>query len=65
MRVTLDSERCQGHGRCYTLAPQLFEPDDMGHCVLLPASKDVPSELYEVARSGVANCPEQALGIED
>jgi len=35
MRVRLDTELCQGHGRCYTLAPELFDSDDLGHCVLL------------------------------
>ncbi|MHB1890767.1 MAG: ferredoxin [Acidimicrobiales bacterium] len=65
MRVILDPERCQGHGRCYTLTPELFEPDDLGHCVVLPSAKDVPPELREAALSGVANCPEQALSVEE
>jgi ferredoxin len=28
MRVHLDSEKCQGHNRCYALAPELFDVDD-------------------------------------
>ena len=31
MRVQIDSERCQGHGRCYDLAPRLFGDDDEGY----------------------------------
>ena len=31
MRVRVDDERCEGHGRCYALAPELFEPDDIGN----------------------------------
>jgi ferredoxin len=27
-RVSVDSEKCVGHGRCYVLAPEVFEEDD-------------------------------------
>ena len=30
MKVHVDEERCEGHGRCYALAPAVFEPDDLG-----------------------------------
>ena len=62
MRILLDSERCQGHGRCYSLAPDLFDSDDVGHCVLLV--DEVPADRESDARSGVENCPERALTIE-
>ena len=35
MRITLSSDACQGHGRCYTLAPELFDCDDDGYAVLV------------------------------
>jgi ferredoxin len=28
MKIVLDIERCQGHGRCYDLARELFDVDD-------------------------------------
>ena len=62
MRLLLDAERCQGHGRCYMLAPDLFDADDVGHCVLLV--DEVPAGLEADAKNGVDNCPEQALSIE-
>ena len=31
MKVHVDEERCEGHGRCYALAPAVFEPDDVGN----------------------------------
>lgn len=62
MRITLDPERCQGHGRCYSLAPDLFDSDDFGHCVLLV--DEVPGGRETDARSAVENCPEQALALE-
>lgn len=61
MRIVLDAERCQGHGRCYSLAPELFDSDDVGHCVLLV--DEVPAGKERAARDGVDNCPEQALAL--
>ena len=31
MRVHVDPEKCQGHNRCYALAPELFDVDDLGY----------------------------------
>ena len=31
MKVHVDEERCEGHGRCYALGPAVFEPDDLGN----------------------------------
>ena len=62
MRIKLDTEACQGHGRCYTLAPTVFDADDLGHCVL--PTEEVPPGEEEAARNGVENCPEQALSVE-
>ncbi|MHB8680635.1 MAG: ferredoxin [Acidimicrobiales bacterium] len=63
MKIRLDAERCQGHGRCYTLAPDLFEADDLGHCVLV--AEEIPAGMETDARNGAENCPEQALILED
>jgi len=63
VRIQFDPERCQGHGRCYSLAPDLFDSDDVGHCVLLV--DEAPSGREDDARSGVENCPEQALFLID
>ena len=30
MRVVVDREKCQGHNRCYALAPEVFDVDDLG-----------------------------------
>ncbi len=66
MRLSVDADLCTGHGRCYVLAPQLFAPDDFGHCELvLDANVDVPDELEDQARLGRDNCPEQAITITD
>jgi len=64
MRIVLDREKCQGHGRCYALAPSLFDTDDEGYAVL-KVDGDVPSELEDDARIAADNCPEYAITIED
>ena len=32
--VEVDPDRCVGHGRCYTLAPKVFDADDVGHSAI-------------------------------
>lgn len=63
MRIVLEEDKCVGHGRCYGSAPQLFDADERGHCVVIV--DEVPEPLEDAARVGVANCPERALSIED
>jgi ferredoxin len=63
MQLRIDAERCTGHGRCYSLAPGLFEPDDEGHGVVL-ADGTVPAGQEEAARRAVTNCPERAITLE-
>lgn len=31
MKVRVNDSLCQGHGRCYAVASQLFEPDEIGN----------------------------------
>jgi ferredoxin len=61
MRIEVDPEACTGHGRCYTLAPDVYEPDDDGYCAT--RSLDVPAGLEEQATIGAKNCPERAITI--
>ncbi|MSX00351.1 MAG: ferredoxin, partial [Actinobacteria bacterium] len=49
MRITYNREACQGHNRCYLLAPELFDVDDEGYAVLL-ISDEVPEELLAKAQ---------------
>jgi ferredoxin len=63
MRVIIDPDKCQGHNRCYALAPELFDVDDYGQALVLNDG-EVPPELEAKARLAVANCPEYAISIE-
>jgi ferredoxin len=61
VKLRIDADACTGHGRCYVLAPEVFEPDDEGHSVAL--FDDVPAELLDKAQLAVANCPESAITL--
>jgi ferredoxin len=60
MKLQIDSERCQGHGRCYDLAPALFGEDDEGYGQVLGDGGVPPGEEHD-ARLAAANCPEHAI----
>jgi ferredoxin len=63
MKVRIDGGLCQGHGRCYSLAPEVYDCDDDGYGT--ERFTEVPGELEEAARRGANNCPEDAITIED
>ncbi|HMG40046.1 MAG TPA: ferredoxin [Acidimicrobiales bacterium] len=65
MRITLDRERCTGHGRCYMLAPEVFDADDEGYGAVRVDDGDVPPGLEAAARKAAANCPEEAITTGD
>lgn len=62
MKVRVDQEKCQGHNRCYAIAPELFDVDDLGTAFAL-GDGTVPPELAEKAQLAVDNCPEYAIEI--
>jgi ferredoxin len=63
VRIVLDTELCTGHGRCYSLAPELFDADDEGHSVLLVP--EVPEGQESQAWLAAQNCPERCISIEE
>jgi ferredoxin len=64
VKVHIDSGRCQGHGRCYDLAPQIFGEDNEGYGVVRHDG-DVPAQLWAEARLAAANCPESAIEVTE
>jgi ferredoxin len=64
MKVHIDSGRCQGHGRCYDLAPEIFGEDAEGYGTVLHDGF-VPSEHAAQARLAAANCPESAISVTE
>lgn len=59
--VEVDADRCVGHGRCYTLAPKVFDADDVGHAVVI--AEEVSGELETAGRDAERNCPETAITL--
>jgi ferredoxin len=64
MKVAVDSEGCHGHQVCAAMMPDLFGCDDLGYAVVLDQGRVPPGE-EDNARQVAANCPEQAITVED
>jgi len=64
MRVRVDPDRCQGHSRCYAIAPDLFEIDDYGTSTARNEGL-VDEDRADAAQLAVANCPERAIEVVD
>jgi ferredoxin len=62
MQVHIDSTCCQGHGRCYDLAPGLFGDDEEGYGTVLGDGTVPPGQEHH-ARLAAANCPEHAIDL--
>jgi ferredoxin len=62
VRVQIDSDKCQGHGRCYDLAPDVFTDDEEGNGQVIGDGTITPGN-EESARLAVANCPESAISL--
>jgi ferredoxin len=62
-RVSVDRELCAAHGRCYELAPDVFEADADGYSTVKQDTlgPDARPLLDRVAQL----CPELAIRIED
>jgi len=59
MIVTVDEDRCRGHGVCTSLCPTVFALNDDGYSEVLLA--EVPAELEEAVQGAVRQCPEKAI----
>jgi ferredoxin len=60
-QICVDADRCEGHGRCYTLAPDIFDADEVGHALVLV--ENVSGDLEDRAADAAKNCPEAAITL--
>jgi ferredoxin len=60
-RVWVDTERCQGHGRCYDWFPELFGEGADGHAVATEARLD--QDQAEDVQTAAGLCPESAISL--
>jgi ferredoxin len=63
MRYCVDEDRCTGHGRCYTIASEVYSADEDGFNAIRGKATTVAPEQEEAAELGARACPEQAIEI--
>ena len=61
MKVSVDDQRCRGHGVCMGINPEIFHlgDDDM----LTVLQEEVTPEIESDVREAVRQCPRQAISI--
>jgi ferredoxin len=64
MRYCVDENLCTGHGRCYTVASEVFSADDDGWNADRGKTVTVAPGREEAAELGARSCPERAIAIE-
>ncbi|MGC5031173.1 ferredoxin [Micromonospora sp. DT229] len=64
MRITVDRDRCEGHGVCESAAPELFLIDDEGDLVFHFEDREIPEEQRAPGTNAVLTCPVAALKLE-
>lgn len=62
MKISVDSDRCSGHGVCVAECPELFRLTDDGWAEVL--IDDVPPHLQAAAHTAVSHCPERAISVD-
>lgn len=61
MKISVDYDRCEGHGLCAEQSPALFELDDDAELVYQFEGGTVPPEHAAAARAATNSCPVAAL----
>jgi ferredoxin len=64
LKVHVDQDKCQGHARCKSLAPELFDLDEYGNAHEI-GDGAVPKGLEDKAWLAKANCPEIAIDVTE
>jgi ferredoxin len=63
VKLSVDDSQCQGHGRCYRLAPDLLGCDDEGYVSIRDQFIEVPEDQLEAAEEAAGTCPEGAITL--
>jgi ferredoxin len=61
VRVDLDRHRCDGHGICAEVAPDVYQLDDEGELIYRFEGQELPEEYQDAALAGAGVCPVAAL----
>jgi len=63
MKIRVETEKCCGHARCASVAPEVYILSDTGY--LSTPEILVPDGLVIQARRGARACPERCIVIEN
>jgi ferredoxin len=61
--LSVDDTKCTGHGRCYTVAPNLLSDDEEGFVTLRGNSMPISDAQLADAEEAAAACPERAITL--
>ncbi|MCA1673218.1 MAG: ferredoxin [Actinobacteria bacterium] len=61
MRVEVDPDICEGHGQCNAVAPEVYDLDDGGYCLI--RNPEVPAPQEAAAEEGALGCPVYAITV--
>lgn len=63
MFITIDAEKCMGHGRCYAVAPTLLDDDEEGFVEQRGQTWEIAQGLENEAQEAMDACPESAIRL--
>lgn len=63
MRVSVNPSRCEGHGHCYTICPEVFIADAEGFASAASELVEADDKLEATVRRALLSCPEQAITV--
>jgi len=64
MKVRVDPSKCAAYGACHDACPSVFELDEWGYAQVV-GDGTVPAEHETAARAAVAQCPENAIAMDE
>jgi ferredoxin len=62
LTIAVDRIKCDGHGVCADLLPEIIELDDWGYPII--RSGAIPAAALPHARRAVSDCPTLALRLQ-
>jgi ferredoxin len=62
LTIAVDRIKCDGHGVCADLVPEMIDLDDWGYPIIRTGA--IPAGALSHARRAVSGCPTLALRLE-
>lgn len=62
MKISVDADRCAGHGDCVSTCPAVFRLADAGYAEV--TMSEIPSDYSDLVAKAAAECPEHAISVD-